>query len=133
MMVRILSATAEEIIIDGVVPIDDKAPIRGDGKAQSPDPLIRLCHETKKELLNEVGVCIAYCVLRPKTNGDPSVTKIKFYFSNTGDHKPSKTADRKRVRENELFFCQLMSVRCADKIVEYFDDKYSTTKNSPVS
>ena len=131
MVINFVQVSDKELVIHGVVPIDEEAPIRADGKILSPDPLIRLCHETKKEILKEFGACVTYCVIRPQTNGDPCITKIKFFFSNTGKYEPSRTADREKISKTENFFCQIMSDRCAHKIVKYFDDKYLTTKNSP--
>ncbi|MBQ6510966.1 hypothetical protein IJI94_03335 [Candidatus Saccharibacteria bacterium] len=118
---RIIQATQQEIIIDGAVPIDEVPPAKKSGKKDSPDPLIRICHKAKKELLEKTGACVAYNISRPKTRGDEHVTKIRFFFSNTGEAKiPSDNFET--LCKAEERYCQMMSVLCAERITEYLDN-----------
>ena len=119
---RIIQATANEIIIEGVVPIDKVPPLKKSGKPASPDPIIRICHGAKKELLEEPGVCIAYNVTRPTTNSDDQVTKIRFWFSSTGKIKLPTINDIKKLEAEEAKYCQMMSVLCAERIEAYLSD-----------
>ena len=118
---RIIKATATEIIIDGVVPIDEVPPTKKNGKVDNPDPIIRICHQAKKELLAKSGACVAYSVSRPGTHGDKNVTKIAFFFSNTGNAKVS-SKNIEALRKAETRYCQMMSVLCAEQIAKYLDD-----------
>jgi hypothetical protein len=118
---RIIQATENEIIIDGIVPIDEVPPVKKNGKPDSPDPLIRICHKAKKELIKKNGVCVAYSVSRPETHGDRNVTKINFFFSNTGKVKiPSTNVEA--LCKAETRYCQMMSMLCAERITEYLDE-----------
>ncbi len=118
---RIVQATESEIIIDGIVPIDENPPMKKNGKPDSPDPLIRICHRAKKELLEKNGACVAYSVSRPGTHGDKNMTKITFFFSNTGEAEVS-SKNTEILRKTELRYCQMMSVLCAEQIAKYLDD-----------
>ncbi len=118
---NIIQATANEIIIDGVVPIDEVPPLKKSGKPDNPDPLIRICHKAKKELIRKSGVCIAYSISRPTTDGDQKVTKIQFYFSNTGKVKLPSTANIESLCKAETMYCQMMSIMCAERIADYLD------------
>lgn len=118
---EIIQATENEIIINGVVPIDEVPPKKKNGKEDSPDPLIRICHQAKKDLLKENGACVAYNIQRPETHGDKHVTKISFFFSNTGKAKVPSTNIEALCRA-ETRYCQLMSMRCAERITEYLEE-----------
>ena len=122
---QIIIANEKELVLNGVVPIDAVAPKKKNGKDDSPDPLIRICHEAKKELQKEYNTCIAYAVSRQMTAADPPETRIKFYFSNTdrnGKTKIPRGTDPRIMAETESKYCSLMSAMCAEKIQAYLDD-----------
>ena len=122
---QIIKANHEELVINGIVPINAIAPKKKDGRDDSPDPLIRICHKVKKELKKEYDACVAYAVYRQMTAGDPPETRIKFYFSNTdcnGKAKIPRGTDPKIMAETESRFCNMMSAKCAEKIQAYLDD-----------
>ncbi len=121
---QIIKANHEELVIDGVVPIDAVAPKKKNGKDDSSDPLIRICHEAKKELQEEHDACVAYVVTRPTTAGDPPETHVKFYFSNTTHNGGIKVShkDRDACAKAATTLCGLMSAKCAEKIQAYLDD-----------
>lgn len=118
---KIIEATSEKIVINGIVPIDTVAPRKASGKLDSPDPLIRICHEVKKTVMLDFGACVAYAVFRPGTSGEKENTSIYFYFSNTGKAKVNMKDPKgeKILIETEEKFRAIMSARCADKISEY--------------
>lgn len=121
---QIIKANHEELVINGIVPINAIAPKKKDGRDDSPDPLIRICHKVKKELKKEYDACVAYAVSRQSTAGDPSETHIRFYFSNTNHNGEAKIpkGDKKALEKAETLFCGLMSAKCAEKIQAYLDD-----------
>lgn len=116
--------SCEKLVINGVVPIDAVAPKKKDGRDDSPDPIIRICHKAKKELQKEHDACVAYAVSRQTTAGDPPETCVKFFFSNTNSKGETKIpkGDKKALEKAETLFCGLMSAKCAEKIQAYLDD-----------
>lgn len=116
---RITYASSEKLIIDGVVPIDQVPPLKKNGKPDSPDPLIRICHQAKKTLQKTMGVTVAYYIRRPTTAGNSQITEVIFIFSNTGDgYVSTKYGDLEKVIDK---YCGIMSAMCADMITEYLD------------
>ena len=118
---RIIQVTPTEIIIDGIVPIDEVPPLKKSGKPDDPNPIKRLCHKAKKELLKDPGVCIAYDV-SPQIDNDEQITKVTFFFSNTGKITIPPIDDEERLSREMDKYCQMMSARCAELIEAYLLD-----------
>lgn len=121
---QIIFASDEKLIIDGVVAIDAVAPKKKNGEDDSPDPIIRICHQAKKELQKEFNACVAYAVTRQTTAGDPPETRVRFYFSNTDSNGGTKIPKKNKqaLEEAQVRYCGLMSAKCADKIQAYLDE-----------
>lgn len=107
------------IAINGHVPVDPEHPYQL-GKYSKADPLDSICIHTKKQMLSEYQVCIAYSIHRIVDYDGNQTTEIRFRYSNTG---ANETPHNHSSMEGTCAFWQgLMATECVDKIAKFLDD-----------